>query len=481
LIGTSLTGVHQELFPCKLLVVGQLAAVGDEAVGPGAGGALLLPRQEVLGGLFGDGVLDPLDDLGLGDEVNLGVILQNLVDPVEESVQELGVVLQPGGVEEKSERSSVLVEVSVEVVSEEVVELVTGSDVGAGVHHGAPGEILVHGGVLPSVQLVDDDLPDGQGPGGAVLKVAMAPVGHSEVESVGPQGRVLQGSRDGGVVEETLFLHHGELVVPTDPEERRSQTENGVVSVVGEFLYDQPGAGPLPGPLVNAGFGPECLVVVVSDGVGGDLVAQSVHVTHRRVVGVLMRDVESSLDVATVGILPLLIEDLGIEVNVVVVDGVVEGDGDHLRNSVAGTTIGTETTGNLGTIVTAVTVGQDADSQVTLRGSVGIRVLVAGVLVRAIVTVRLAVTEQLLVDTDRVTAGQLVGVAQRLLRVQQRRRLLLLGDFVAVGDGPLPVTGLLLQVKSQAGGTSDLLETRSRALDDVSAVVFASLQSEEFA
>ena len=86
-------------------------------------------------------------------------------------------------------------------------------------------------------------------------------------------------------------------------------------------------------------------------------------------------------------------------------------------------------------------------------------IFTAGVFVRAIVTVRLAVAEQLLVDADRVTAGQLVGVAQRLLRVQQRRRLLLLGDLVAVGDGPLPVAGLLLQVKGQAGGASDLLET----------------------
>ena len=104
--------------------------------------------------------------------------------------------------------------------------------------------------------------------------------------------------------------------------------------------------------------------------------AQPVHVPHCGVVGVLMRDVESSLDVATVGILPLLVEDLGIEVNVVVIDGVVEGDGDHLGHPVAGSTIRTETTRNLGTIVATVTVGEDADSQITFRCSVGIRVLV---------------------------------------------------------------------------------------------------------
>ena len=226
MIGTSLTCVHQELLPCQLLVIGQLAAVGHEALRPGAGGTLLLPRQEVLRGLFGDGVLDPLDDLGLGDEVNLGVVLQNLVDPVKESIQELWVVLQPGGVKEKSERSSVLVEVSVEVVCEEVVELISGSDVGAGVHHGAPGEFLIHRRVLPPVQLVDNNLPDSQGPRGTVLQVAVTSVGHSEVEGVRPQRRVLQGGGDGGVVEEALLLHHGELVVATYSEERRSQTDN---------------------------------------------------------------------------------------------------------------------------------------------------------------------------------------------------------------------------------------------------------------
>ena len=89
-----------------------------------------------------------------------------------------------------------------------------------------------------------------------------------------------------------------------------------------------------------------------------------------------MGDVEGSLDVTAVRILPLLVENLGVEVNVVVVDGVVEGDGDHLRDSVAGTSIGTETSRNLCAVVTAVTVREDTDGKVTLRCSVGIRVLV---------------------------------------------------------------------------------------------------------
>ena len=104
--------------------------------------------------------------------------------------------------------------------------------------------------------------------------------------------------------------------------------------------------------------------------------AESVHVAHGGVVGVLVGDVESSLDVTTVGIFPLLVEDLGVEINIVVVDGVVEGDGDHLRNSVAGSSVGAETAGYLRAVVTAVTVGQDTHRQVTLRGAVRVRVLV---------------------------------------------------------------------------------------------------------
>ena len=376
MIGTSLTGVHQELLPGQLLVIGQLAAVGDETLSPWSGRALFLPGQEVLSRLFCHRVLDPLDHLGLSDEVHLGMVGKNFVNPVEESVQEFWVVLQPGGVEEKAEGSSVLVKVSVEVVGQEVVELIPRSDVGAGVHHGTSGQVLVHGGVLPPVQLVDNNLPDGERTGRTILKVAVTSVGHSEVQGIRPQGRVLQGGRDGGVVEEALFLHHGELVVTSNSQEGCPKTNNRIVGNIGELLNDQSPPGHLPGPLVNAGLGPESFVVVVSDGVGGDLVTQPVHVSNSRVVGVLMRHVEGSLDVATVGILPLLVEDLGVEIYVVVVDGIVEGNGDHLGNSVAGSTVRAETTGNLRAIVTAVTIRQHTDGQVALRGSVRVCVLV---------------------------------------------------------------------------------------------------------
>jgi len=122
-------------------------------------GALLPPGLKVL--RFGDGarVLDPLDHLGHRYEVDVVVVLQDFVDPVEEGVQELGVVFQPGSVEIEAEGRAVLLIVTVKIVIEEVVELITGQDVAARVHHGTTGQILVVLGILATVQLVHHHFP----------------------------------------------------------------------------------------------------------------------------------------------------------------------------------------------------------------------------------------------------------------------------------------------------------------------------------
>lgn len=88
--------------------------------------ALLPPGLEVLGLRDGSRILDPLDDLGHGNEVNVVVVREDFVDPVQEGVQEFGIVLQPSGVEVETKGSAVFLVVAVEVVVEEVVELVTG-------------------------------------------------------------------------------------------------------------------------------------------------------------------------------------------------------------------------------------------------------------------------------------------------------------------------------------------------------------------
>lgn len=69
--------------------------------------------------------MDPLDDLSHGHEVDVVVVGQDLVDPVQEGVEELGVVLQPGGVVIEAERGAVRVVMTFEVVVEESVELIT--------------------------------------------------------------------------------------------------------------------------------------------------------------------------------------------------------------------------------------------------------------------------------------------------------------------------------------------------------------------
>lgn len=121
--------------------------------------ALLPPGLEVLRFRDGARVLNPLDHLSHRHEVYVIVALQDLVDPVQESVQELGIVLQPGGVEVEAEGRAILFVVAIEVVVEEVIELIAGQNVAARVHHGAAGKVLVVLRILASIQLVHHHLP----------------------------------------------------------------------------------------------------------------------------------------------------------------------------------------------------------------------------------------------------------------------------------------------------------------------------------
>jgi hypothetical protein len=61
-------------------------------------------------------VLDPLNDLSHGDEVDVVVVSQDFVNPVEESVEELWVVLEPSSVIVETQWSTILVVVTLEVV-----------------------------------------------------------------------------------------------------------------------------------------------------------------------------------------------------------------------------------------------------------------------------------------------------------------------------------------------------------------------------
>lgn len=77
--------------------------------------ALVLPRVEGFHFRFGPWVLHPLDHLGVCYEINVLVFFQYFVNPKSEGLQELGVVLEPGGVEIEAHGGAVLLVVSVEL------------------------------------------------------------------------------------------------------------------------------------------------------------------------------------------------------------------------------------------------------------------------------------------------------------------------------------------------------------------------------
>lgn len=62
-----------------------------------------------------------------------------------------------------------------------------------------------------------------------------------------------------------------------------------------------------------------------------DFMSLSMQVLDCGIIGVLVRDEEGTLDLTTVGVGALAIEDFFVQIDIVDVDGTIEGDGDHLR------------------------------------------------------------------------------------------------------------------------------------------------------
>lgn len=272
------------------------------------------------------------------------MIGQNLIDPVEEGVEELGIVLQPGSMEIQAEWSTILIVMAIEIVIQEIVELIASQNVRAGVDHSAARQIFIIGRILTTIQLIHHHLPHGMGSGGATLQIAVTAMGHTEVHGIGPQWRIGQGRGDGRVIEERLLLHHGELIVAAHAQIRCTHTHNRIVRNVGVFLNNDSHASHFLGPVIDCGIRPEALLVIVGDRVHGDLMALARSLLDCRVVGVLVGDEVGGLDVAAVGILAAL-EHLFVELNVVVVDGIVERDRDH-----HGHILGRQIAGNRGAI-----------------------------------------------------------------------------------------------------------------------------------
>lgn len=98
-----------------------------------------------------------------------------------------------------------------------------------------------------------------------------------------------------------------------------------------------------------------------------DLMTFSESFLNSGVVGVFVGNEVGGFDVATVWILTVSIEDLFVQFNVVVIDGIVERDRDHHRNF-----LDWQISGDGGTVFRAEAIRQDASLQVTWWGSVWI-------------------------------------------------------------------------------------------------------------
>lgn len=129
-----------------------------------------------------------------------------------------------------------------------------------------------------------------------------------------------------------------------------------------------------------------------------------------------MRYKERSLDLTAVGVLSFTIENFLVKVNVITVDGSVEGDCDHLRN------LGRiDVARNPGAVRAAETVRKLALGQVTVGSSVRVLIDGASIFVRTVSTVRLFVTEKCLSNTLSIAALELSLCAHGLVSSQVRQ------------------------------------------------------------
>lgn len=103
------------------------------------------------------------------------------------------------------------------------------------------------------------------------------------------------------------------------------------------------------------------------DGVNGDLVTLAMGLLDCGVIAVLVGHEERSLDVAAIRILAFAIEHLLVQLDVVVVDGVVECDRDHLRDVSRW-----KVSGDCGSVFRAETIRENAYSWIAWRSAIWI-------------------------------------------------------------------------------------------------------------
>lgn len=270
--------------------------------------------------------------------------------------------------EVQTQRSTVGIVVAVEVVTQKATELFTGLDVGTGVNHVTTWKRFVEGWIVTTIEFVHDHFPDRVTTGWTVVSVTVALVWHTEVQSVWPNWDTSERSSDRGIIHEELVGHHFELFVTTYAQIRGTDTNDGAVSDVGKTFDDQTSSGHFSQPIVVCSLGPVVRIVLVCQREDRNFMALAVQVLHSRVVGVFVRHEVGTTDLATVRVLPLTVEDVLVQVNVVDVDGTVKGDGDHLRHLLR-----FDVSRNTGTVSGTETIRQDALSGVTVGSTVRVK------------------------------------------------------------------------------------------------------------
>lgn len=191
------------------------------------------------------------------------------------------------------------------------------------------------------------------------------------------------------------------------------------------------------------------------------------------------------LDVASVRILSFSIENLLIQVDVIVVDGIVECDGDHLwhifRWQITGNGCAVFRTkairkhtdrwiawwSTIWIVVDVCWAQEKAHTNVNLwffgelwpREATGSEKLTAWILIGTICTVFFAVAEETTFDTIAVTACQKPILTQWLIGDKQWLHFTFLVLQLAVLDSFLPVACLLFNIEIETSRTTDRLQS----------------------
>lgn len=152
---------------------------------------------------------------------------------------------------------------SIEVVVKEVVELFAGQNVWAWVNHSTAWQVFVIGWIFTTVKFVHYHFPYGMRTCWAILQVAVTTVWHFEVHGVWPKRWIRQGGGNSWVIQESLFLHHCELVVATDSKIWSTDTHNRIISDVSILFDDDSHASHFFGPVINSGIWPETFFVIM--------------------------------------------------------------------------------------------------------------------------------------------------------------------------------------------------------------------------